>query len=264
MRPTSWVYWLQEADPDTLSIMGFDLVVMDYSRDGTEAGEYSREEIEGIGKPALAYLSIGEAEDYRFYWREEWGESPPGWLGEENPEWPGNYVVRYWEDGWRRIVFSYLRRIVSEGFSGVYLDKIDSYEYWADSLGEREAALRMARLVSEISDSCRAWRGGDCTVIPQNGEGILDHAPYVLGKVSGWAFEDVLYGEEAEVRLAHVRRLVGLGKVVLSVEYIYDGDRGKVEEYYKEARGMGMVPYAADTSRELDRPVIVPGIQPPP
>jgi cysteinyl-tRNA synthetase len=40
--------------------------------------------------------------------------------------------VRYWEDAWQQIIFgtdsSYLDVIISQGFDGVYLDKIDSYE----------------------------------------------------------------------------------------------------------------------------------------
>lgn len=45
----------------------------------------------------LAYMSIGEAEDYRYYWKDEWKDHPPGWMAGENPDWPGNYKVKYWE-----------------------------------------------------------------------------------------------------------------------------------------------------------------------
>jgi len=30
-------------------------------------------------------MSIGEAEDYRYYWKEEWRTNPPMWVGEEHP-----------------------------------------------------------------------------------------------------------------------------------------------------------------------------------
>ena len=261
--PSSWAYQLQDADPSRISAFNFGIVVMDYSRDGTEEGAYSRREIERLkasGKVVLAYLSIGEAEDYRFYWRDGWEEDPPSWLGPENPEWPGNYVVRYWEDGWKEIVFGYLKRIISRGFSGVYLDKLDSYEYFRDSLGEREAAHRMAELVREISDSCHRW-AGECTVIPQNGERIVEYVPGVLKYVDGWAAEDVLYRDGSPERLVDLRRIKDAGKIVLSVEYVYDGNVSEVEDYYRMAREEGFIPYAADTSRRLDRLVIIPGLQ---
>jgi len=83
---------------------------------------------------AVAYLSIGEAEDYRYYWQPEWAVSPPAWLGAENPDWPGNYKVAYWEPGWQAIIRggagSYLQRILDAGFDGVYLDLIDAFEYY--------------------------------------------------------------------------------------------------------------------------------------
>jgi len=84
----------------------------------------------------IAYMSIGEAEDYRYYWQEEWEENPPPWLAEENPEWPGNYKVRYWYKEWQDIIFgndsSYTKRILDSGFDGLYLDLIDAFEYFEE------------------------------------------------------------------------------------------------------------------------------------
>ena len=80
----------------------------------------------------IAYLSIGEAEDYRYYWQPEWKENPPAWLLDENPNWPGNHKVYYWDPEWQAIIYgnhsSYLAKILAAGFDGVYLDLIDAYE----------------------------------------------------------------------------------------------------------------------------------------
>ncbi len=89
---------MQNANPDEI----------DYSRDGTNEKRYKI-----------------EAEDYRFYWKSEWDSVPPDWLGEENPEWHGNYAVKYWYKEWKDIIFQYLDTVISQGFMGVYLDKID-------------------------------------------------------------------------------------------------------------------------------------------
>jgi cysteinyl-tRNA synthetase len=88
----------------------------------------------GQSRLVIAYMSIGEAEDYRYYWQSEWETSPPSWLMEENPDWPGNYKVRYWDAEWQAIIFgnngSYLKMIIDAGFDGVYLDLIDAFEYF--------------------------------------------------------------------------------------------------------------------------------------
>ena len=82
----------------------------------------------------ICYMSIGEAEDYRYYWQKDWKPGNPAWLEAENPDWKGNYKVRYWDKDWQNITFgsdgAYLDRILNAGFDGVYLDIIDGYEYF--------------------------------------------------------------------------------------------------------------------------------------
>lgn len=143
---TDFVYILQHNEAitrekflDSLASLGFDLIVMDYQDDD---GPYTSAEIATLkqksGAILIAYMSIGEAEDYRFYWKEEWDRKStrPDWIEGENPFWPGNYLIRYWEGEWHKIIFgtdsSYLDRIISQGFDGVYLDKVDSYEDYID------------------------------------------------------------------------------------------------------------------------------------
>jgi cysteinyl-tRNA synthetase len=71
--PNDFVYQLQNVNLSAIGKTKFDLVVMDYSRDGSDERKFSAEEIEALKtspggrKRVLAYMSIGEAEDYRFY-----------------------------------------------------------------------------------------------------------------------------------------------------------------------------------------------------
>mgnify|MGYP001113154012 CR=1 FL=1 len=85
----------------------------------------------------ISYISIGEAENYRYYWKEEWNENPPYWLLEENPDWEGNYTVKFWYYEWQSIIFgnndSYIKKILDSNFDGAYLDKIDVYEYFENN-----------------------------------------------------------------------------------------------------------------------------------
>lgn len=89
---------------------------------------------DGTRRLVIAYMSIGEAETYRYYWRSEWENNPPYWMEAENTNWSDNYKVRYWEQEWKDILIgnkdSYLRKITDAGFDGVYLDLIDAYEYF--------------------------------------------------------------------------------------------------------------------------------------
>jgi len=76
----------------------------------------------GERRQVIAYMSIGEAETYRYYWNESWKRSKPAWLKKENPLWKGNYKVAYWHPEWQKIIFgtedSYLQKILDAGFDG--------------------------------------------------------------------------------------------------------------------------------------------------
>ena len=90
LKVRNWAYQLQGADPAEIAASPFDLVVIDYSRDGTEKGAHSlndvqlmRRKADGGRRVVLSYMSIGEAEDYRYYWDAKWKMKPPAWLEKE-------------------------------------------------------------------------------------------------------------------------------------------------------------------------------------
>ncbi len=116
----------------------YDLLIIDLFFNGNQltASDLNKLKIKknGGSRLVICYMSIGEAEDYRYYWKQEWNTNPPDWIVAENPEWEGNYKVKYWDEQWQSIIFgnedSYLYKIISSGFDGVYLDIIDAYEYF--------------------------------------------------------------------------------------------------------------------------------------
>lgn len=119
---------------EAICATNYDLVIMDLF---LNEEEFSADEIEQLRNKAnggkrmvIAYMSIGEAEDYRYYWQAEWKRGNPSWLDKENPKWKGNYKVKYWNAEWQEIIFDYLSRITNAGFDGVYLDIIDAFEYY--------------------------------------------------------------------------------------------------------------------------------------
>lgn len=121
-----------------LDATNYDMFVIDafYDDEALTAEEVAALQTKANGgrRLVIAYLSIGEAEDYRYYWQPGWRPGSPAWLAAENPDFAGNYKVRYWEQGWRDIILdgpdSYLNRITAAGFDGAYLDLIDAFEYF--------------------------------------------------------------------------------------------------------------------------------------
>jgi cysteinyl-tRNA synthetase len=117
----------------------YDLLVMDlFFNDGTQftSSEITllKNKANGGKRLIISYMSIGEAENYRYYWQPSWNTNKPSWLDAENPNWEGNYKVKYWNTDWQNIIYgndnSYLKKIVDANFDGVYLDIIDAFEYY--------------------------------------------------------------------------------------------------------------------------------------
>jgi len=127
--------------PDFISAVNqtnYDVVIMDlfHNEDAYTNVEIQqlKTKLNGGKRLVICYMSIGESEDYRFYWQNTWKTNKPDWLLTENPQWKGNYKVRYWEKSWQNIIYgndaSYLKKILDAGFDGVYLDLIDAFEYF--------------------------------------------------------------------------------------------------------------------------------------
>jgi cysteinyl-tRNA synthetase len=267
-----FLYQLQGLDPGAIGNTAYDLVVMDYSADGTEAGEFTPAQIAALKhspggeKIVLAYMSIGEAEDYRFYWQEGWTPGNPSWLDAENPDWPGNYKVRYWDPGWQSIISGYTDRLLDAGFDGAYLDIIDAYEYYADR-GRTTAAQEMADFVAAIRAHARA-RDPDFYVFPQNAPQLAEEVPAYLGSVDGIGQEDIYYGyddDDVMTPPAVTAELEGYldvfkngGKLVLTVDYATTP--AHVDDAYARSQARGYVPFA--TVRDLDQLTINPGHEP--
>jgi len=256
----SWAFQLQNVDPIEIKLSPYDLVVIDYGFDRRNATAFPREVVDlmrrrpdGGKRLILAYLSIGEAENYRYYWQDNWLAFPPEWLRPENRDWPGNYLVQYWDPGWQAILFgspnAYLDRILAAGFDGVYLDGADRFEQWIAA--RPSAASDMVDLVGAIASYGRAHRT-DFLVIPQNGDRLLEN-PRFVEMIDGFAREDLLYSEtEDQVRnppegilesLRHMRPLVAAAKPILVIEYTSDPQLAA--SALRELKELGFIGYVA-------------------
>ncbi|HHE37994.1 MAG TPA: hypothetical protein ENL20_05415 [Candidatus Cloacimonetes bacterium] len=262
---TPWSYILQDINiNEIVNNNTFELIVMDYSADGTESGEFGWEQIDSIqvsGKYAISYISIGEAENYRFYWNPVWETNPPSWLGPENPDWEGNYKVRFWESEWQNIIFSYLDRIIEQGFDGIYMDIIDAYYYWMDENPEQPLAdSLMVEFVHNIRNYIDTQTGrDDFYLIPQNGEQIIIEANVLetlkqqyFNDISAIGIEDIFfYGDDdnnnpynpEQYRIDVLTEFLNAGIPVFSVEYLTQ--QSLIDTYLSAANDQSYVPYVS-------------------
>ncbi len=216
---SSWAFLLQGAVLDKLLAHPRDLYVVDI-----DDAQFTKDDLKTIqdkGQRVVSYLSIGEAEDYRDYWRPEFTQGDPAWLEEENPDWKGNYKVRFWDPDWQGIILDKLDKIVDTGYDGVYLDIIDGYEYWQEK-GEQNADERMVDFVKTVSRRAKA-KNKDFLIIPQNSPELA--SKYLanidgVGKEDTWYFEDEVKDKDiVDEQLSYLDSIKENGKFVLAIDY---------------------------------------------
>ncbi len=238
------VYSYQGVNFEELSKVNATILVID--PDDSRLTKAELEILHAQGKTVVAYVSIGQAESYRSYWRREWEENPPSWLGEEDPEWPENYWVKYWDPRWREMVLNRVKQIVEMGYDGVLLDRVDAYEYWEEN-GQVDAKKRMIDFILEISSMAKGKR---CfLIIPQNSEELIEDPNY-MKTIDGISCEDVwtindipLPQKQVELRLSYLDRIVSNGKLVLVLDYPSSAQMRR--EFCLKAKERGYLPYSS-------------------
>lgn len=207
---------LQGLNFDAVDRADPDVVVVDYSWDGGASREMTRADVRRLRQRpgrqqriVLAYLSIGEAESYRWYWKREARGGKASFLIRENPRWPGNFLTRYWDPAWHEVIVtgrsSYLSRVLDAGFDGVFLDTVDTAEVLRDE-GMADAPARMADLIRLIAREARAAAPG-FLLVAQNPFVVIGE-PGVMEVLSGVVAEAHLFRGEKPVPEHEVRPVV--------------------------------------------------------
>ncbi|GAA5448054.1 uncharacterized protein TM_1410 [Deinococcus depolymerans] len=258
-----WAYHLSDYPQRLRAVAAspFDLVVVDAEDDSGvpwPAAEL-RAARRRAGHPdrlLLGYLSVGAAERDRAYWQPGWTRRPPAWLLGEQPDWPGNYDVAYWDAAWQALTLARLDRLLASGFDGAYLDLVDAFEGHPARPGARR---EMVAWVCRVARHART-RDPQFLIVPQNAAGLIRDAGYAgcvdaLGQEETFSYAmNVPTGADRQAELAAAFRWWrAAGKPVFTVEY---ADREPlVAQLYARARAWGLVPYV--TVRNAD--VLTPG-----
>ena len=226
---------------------------------------------DGSRRLAIAYLSIGESEDYRpeYFDPEYMTEDAPDWLLKENKTWKGNRLIRFCQEGWQKTILgddegrslyssleaAPLYRLIELGFDGVYLDRVDVY---SEVMKEcPDAAAKMVEFVARLAAHARK-KNPRFIVILQNAEELLAY-PEMVTAIDAIAKEDLFYGvhhSESENEPAMVKSILSnlelaraAGRPVLVLDYLKDpsrraADKAKIEQ-------QGFIPYFGP--RKLDQ-----------
>ncbi len=241
----SWLCVYDGVDAADIVAAAVDLVNVD--PDGFSRGDVAA--MQDSGKIVVAYLSIGEAEEYRYYW-----DPDASYLLEENPDWAGNWYVDFSSREWQSLIIDdYIPRIRAKGFDGLYLDTLETYH-----LEDRYPACSQEHMTAFVENISTAYRSPSFYLIAQNG---LEIAADIAPSVDGVGVEETycravyvtILGQHVNgipqrpvVTGAHEETMDWLrdqGKLVLTLDYAVL--RFQVTRCYQRSREQGYVPYVS-------------------
>ena len=143
---------------------------------------------------------------------------------------------------WQAIVHDYLGKVLATDYDGVYLDIVDTYQYWRPREPGVATADEMVAFVEDIATYARVTRNHP------------DFQDFVQ-TVSGIGKEDLFYdsnrrqpADEVRWSVKQLDRFKAAGRPVFVTDYITHRDR--IDAFYRKALSHGYVPYA--TRRDLD------------
>lgn len=287
LRVRSWAIQLQglnqEGAIERLLESRYDLLVLEPTRSVRGAESFDARgmvaRLESAGKLCLAYVNVGQAEDYRTYWRDYWqapaadARGSPDYLVTVDPDgWEGNYPVAFWDPRWKAVLWgspqALVDQAIADGFDGAYLDWVLGYEEPAVAAAAAEQgvdpARAMAELVRDLREYARRRRPG-FLVVAQNAAGLAARVPDLarwvdgLGQecvsfrgTAGAAWDDPESGDIAipatgdwstETLSRQVAAARAKGLPVFTIDYAHRADHAELAR--ARSRALGCVPFVS-------------------
>lgn len=259
-----WVLYTNGPNLDEIMNSNASLFIIDYSSDGTDKKAFTKTQIDNLrnsGKTILAYLNVGAAENWRYYWK----KLDKGIILSPLQGWQGEYYVKYWYDSWISIVKEYLGKIVNAGFDGVMFDWVNTYMSQTLQIdtkkSQRDLKYAMADTLRKVMSTYPNLKYAFV-----NGDDLLVEFPDLIKYVRYVVVESVFFSnlkskvgtQEFENRIKTLTTLTQQNVIVLSVEYIDNGNpldkenASRIKDYIRMCKGYGFLYYIAKSNQKLD------------
>ena len=289
----TWMYQLQGLENKTavarLAATEYPLLVIEPGHNFKEFPHDTRAMLRALrytptGKKRLilAYVDIGQAEDYRDYWRPDWvpptrtAPGKPDFMITIDPDgWSGNYPVAFWRAAWKNLWMKpsgIVPTLAHMGFDGLYLDWVEAYDdEFVMAAAETEGVEPAGAMIELIEELGRAGRKviPDFLIIPQNAPYLIDRDPDRYARaISALAVEDTWFHGRGDAewddpeagdlhdrhqddfatprRLAQYRKYQRRGLPVFSVDYCVSGKNAAL--VYQKARQAKLRPLVTRVS----------------
>ena len=224
----------------------YDLIVFD-SQDHPQLKPLSDR-----GKTLLGYLSLGELEKIRPYYRAVKSENI---LLDENKNWPGSYFVDVRSKFWaKRVIEELIPQLLHKGFHGVFIDTLDNpieleRQDPEKFKGMRDASVTLIKAIRYHYPQIPIMVNRAFEILPELGE----HITMVLGEsmYSSYDFTNKKYQKVNENDYRDlVSKLQNFKKSfpkirVMSLDYWNPEESDEIKKIYNIQRANGFEPFVS-------------------
>jgi len=212
--------------------------------DPDQAGPHDADSITQRGGLPVAYVNIGEAESYRWYFPEIRSE----WMLAPNPNWKDHFYVDVNRTEWHDLIIGkILPAAFAKGFAGVFLDMVDV------SSPELYPVLQpgVVSLIREIREA-----HPEKIIIMNNGTFLAQSVNDVIDGIvvesvfASYNFDTKTYyrrtDEDAAYRCTELRRLMkDTGVKIFAIDYALPGDTLTAREASRLSRAQGFASFVS-------------------
>lgn len=264
----AFFYQLQGANFNDFNNRSFKLGVVDADESALTRDQLSQ--LNAAGKQVFSYISAGEAEVFRDYWRDNgWGTTQPDFFVEMNPRWGTSFRVKFWDPDWQQVVIERMTDLIQMGYKGAYFDVIDVYNVpavqaaYAAAFPAGNIREAMVDFIVRLSATAKALNP-DFQIMAQNAVGLLNTVDIgslsqvlspntrYLNAIDGLGKESTFtYGDDYPISWGpwdakYVENAVNASKYVIGLEYPTLGNTGAMNAAYNGALAAGYIPYLAN------------------
>lgn len=239
-----WAVYYGNAAKQADLLGSFDMVVLD-------ADDHPPlNALKAQGKTLLGYVSLGEAETYRPYFKQL---QKAGVLLAPNKEWKGHRIIDIRKPEWQSLVIDQLiTNALAQGFDGVMLDTLDSpldleINKPQKYAGMKEAALKMLRDIRAHFPSAKIMVNRGFAAYPE----AVHFIDYTLAESTrsgpaGKGFKRLSEKEYAAyVVMLKDAQSKNPALKIYTLDYWNMKERKGVARIYADQRTQGFIPYVA-------------------
>ncbi len=240
-RSTAFYY---AANPPVDVLSQFDRLVLE--PDNIQAGQLSQ--LKSRGARTYAYLSVGEVGVHRAYAQDVQRD----WVLGKNPAWNSS-VLDLSNSALRAFLLERVRQLVADGYQGLFLDTMDSFNLVSDT--DEQRSIQRAGLVRLIDDIAAQFPG--VLLITNRGFEVLDQiAPHVEAVAAeslyaSWdnaaeRYSSVSPGDRDWLlgKLVHAQQNLDLD--VIAIDYVPPERRADARDVAARIAAHGFVPWVAN------------------